>query len=313
MQQMKFNKILKVLLILACFALNVAAVKAVEKEQKDIAEQTEFPINIASAVLKSFPKEVFEGEINLVRPPLNMNWEDEEELSEFPANDIYRLWKNKDVNPYNVAIKDLQDSVVIDLSNYVHPVETQGFVTSKYGPRKGRFHYGIDLRVYVGEDIYSAFDGKVRVTGFDKYGYGYYVIVRHHNGLETLYAHLSKIKVKIDQELKSGDLIGLGGSTGRSTGPHLHLEFRYLGQAINPVKVVDFANNTAIDNSYMIVKNTTYSELIEYQKAKYHTVRSGDTLSGIAKRYGTTVTRLCKLNNIRSTSTLRIKQKLRYN
>ena len=270
--------------------------------------QTQEQAAVASSVVGDFPKEIFRGE-EPQKIPFDIVEEEEEE--EHPSSDLYQIWQNKEVNPYKVAIKDLDDFFV-DLTGYVHPVEDEGAVTSHYGPRKGRFHHGIDLRVKVGQDIYAAFDGKVRVTGFDKYGYGYYVVVRHNNGLETLYGHLSSIKVEANDDVSAGDLIGLGGNTGRSTGPHLHFEFRYLGNAINPVRLVNFEEKTLLASGYLICKQTTYSELISYQQAKYHFVKSGETLSSIAKRYGTTVNRLCQLNNLKPTSTLKIKQRIRY-
>ncbi|MDR0873818.1 MAG: peptidoglycan DD-metalloendopeptidase family protein, partial [Prevotellaceae bacterium] len=239
--------------------------------------------------------------------------EEEEEDGDVPSSDIYENWTNEKVNPYKVSIKDLLDLQLDSLmSKYVHPLDSNGKVTSNFGPRRRRFHYGIDLKVYVGQDIYAAFDGKIRVTGFDPRGYGNYVVIRHSNGLETLYGHLSEIKVEANQDVKAGDLVGLGGSTGRSTGPHLHFEFRYLGNAINPTNIVDYETNKPLNDSYLINKNTSFREIKAYQSAKYHVVRRGDTLSGIAHRYGTTVTKICQLNGIKRTDTLRPKRRLRY-
>ncbi len=298
---MKFKKYI---LIIAILCFNVVAGFATE------SVQSQQPSKIASVSTPSFPKEIFKVEEGV---PFIIDEENETEEEELmPSSDIYEIWKNKDVNPYKVAIKDLADSISINCTGYVHPLETAGAVTSNYGPRGGRFHYGIDLRVAIGEDVYAAFDGKIRVTGFDKYGYGYYVIIRHSNGLETLYGHLSKIKVEINQDVSAGDLIGLGGNTGRSTGPHLHFEFRYLGNAINPVKLVNFESQKMLEANYTICKNTTFSEILSYQIPKYHVVRSGETLSSIARQHKTTVAKLCKLNNLKTTSILRVKQRLRY-
>ena len=280
---------------------NAASATDVQQAQEPVVQEQAV---IASSTAGDFPREIFKVEETKMVPF------DIVEEEEHPADDLYQLWQNKDVNPYKIAIKDLDD-FFIDLTGYVHPIE-EGAVTSPYGPRKGRFHYGIDLRVRVGQSIYSAFDGKVRVTGYDKYGYGYYVVVRHNNGLETLYGHLSSIKVSANDDVSAGDLIGLGGNTGRSTGAHLHFEFRYLGNAINPVKLVDFEEKMLLANEYMICKKTTFTELLSFQQAKYHYVKSGETLSSIAKRYGTTVSRLCQLNNLKPTSVLKIKQRIRY-
>jgi len=275
--------------------------------QKIYAQQRE-ELKIASAKPNVTPNEIYDGSENALLNALEAD--DDEDL---PSSDIYETWTNEKVNPYKVAIKDLTDLLLDSLLfTYVHPVDS-GVVTSPFGPRKKRFHHGIDLRVLIGQDIYAAFDGKVRVTGFDRRGYGKYVVVRHNNGLETLYGHLSEITVEANQDVIAGDVIGLGGNTGRSTGPHLHFEFRYLGNAINPTKIVDFQNNVPVANSYLVSSKTSFKEILAYQAVKYHTVKKGDTLSGIAKRYGTTVTQLCRLNGIKSSSTLRPNQRIRYN
>lgn len=296
---MRFNKIYSAAGALFLWIGTVSAAGVQQAQEPAIQEQA----IIASSVVGDFPREIFRVEGTRIVP-----FDIVEE--EHPANDLYEIWLNKEVNPYKIAIKDLDD-FFLDLTGYVHPVE-EGPVTSHYGPRRGRFHHGIDLRVKVGQSIYAAFDGKVRVTGFDRYGYGYYVVIRHNNGLETLYGHLSSIKVEANDDVSAGEEIGLGGNTGRSTGPHLHFEFRYLGNAINPAKLVNFEEKTLLADSYMICKKTTFTELISFQQAKYHIVKSGDTLSSIARRYGTTVSRLCQLNNLKSTSVLRVKQRIRY-
>ena len=204
----------------------------------------------------------------------------------------------------------MPDSIEIDLSEYFHP--TKNIVTSNYGPRGRRFHHGIDLRVKVGDDIHAAFDGKIRVTGLDPRGYGKYVVIRHDNGLETLYGHLSTFKVVPNQVVKAGDVIGLGGNTGRSTGPHLHFELRLLGVALNPSQLIDFKNYVPYKDTYLVCKKTSFKELIAFQRVRYHIVRPGDTLSGIAKRYGVSVNRLCQLNRIGRNSIIRPKQRIRY-
>lgn len=130
----------------------------------------------------------------------------------------------------------------IDVSGYVAPV--RGRLTSGFGyrPRFGRMHKGVDLNLNVGDTVVAAFDGKVRITKYERRGYGYYVVVRHDNGLETVYGHLSRFLVKPDQYVRAGEPIALGGNTGRSTGPHLHFETRFMGMAINPSSIIDFEN-----------------------------------------------------------------------
>ena len=114
------------------------------------------------------------------------------------------------------------------------PLKRRLEVTSVYGMRNGRKHFGVDFRVNIGDTVCSIFCGKVRVAKYDE-AYGYVVVVRHYNMSETVYAHLDKILVVIDQEVKAGQIVGLGGNTGRSTGPHLHFELRYKGFPINPI------------------------------------------------------------------------------
>lgn len=179
-----------------------------------------------------------------------------EEDTEIPASGVYETWTNSRINPYMTPISKLPDSVRINLSQYVPPVAT--FITSHFGMRRYRFHYGTDLKLNIGDPVRCAFNGKVRITGYEAKGYGNYVVIRHDNGLETVYGHLSKILVRENQQLKAGEELGLGGSTGRSTGPHLHFEVRYLGNAINPEHLFDFAYHMPINDQYVITRNHSF-------------------------------------------------------
>jgi murein DD-endopeptidase MepM/ murein hydrolase activator NlpD len=235
----------------------------------------------------------------------------EEEL--YPAGDIYDSWDTEFVKAYKNAV--VPDSFLIDVSDFVMPVAGVQRITSPFGQRRRRFHYGTDLKVQVGDTIYAAFDGKVRVRSFERRGYGYYLVLRHPNGLETVYGHLSKFLVVQDENLKAGQPIALGGSTGRSTGSHLHFEFRFLGNAINPAEVIDFGEWAIKDDQYLFVKNK-WGASSKYLAsgsgaARYHRIVSGDTLGAIARRYGTSVDRLCRLNNIKSSSLLRVGRSIR--
>lgn len=233
------------------------------------------------------------------------------EKSEYPAYGLYPEWSNAYAHSYkNVT---LPDSFRIDLSEFCMPT-TQTKITSKFGPRRRRMHYGIDVKVYVGDTIRSAFAGKVRVVKNQgrRKGYGKYIIIRHDNGLETVYGHLSKQLVHEDQYVETGEVIGLGGNTGRSTGSHLHFETRFLGQAINPAFMFDFEKQDIVADSYLYVKKgvrrngTAVASSVDYYK-----VRRGDSLSKISKRTGVSVKQLCKLNGITTRTTLRIGQVLR--
>ena len=168
------------------------------------------------------------------------------------------------------------------------------------------YHAGWDIGLDYGAPVIAGLSGKVRYAKYCS-GYGNLVIVRHYSGLEVYYAHLSKIKVKTDQYIEAGDTIGLGGATGRARGTHLHMEFRLCDRALD---IADYyVQNDSTVNLYKIFD--TSKKQNDPQTAEYHTVVRGDTLYAIARRYGTTVPNLCKLNNISSMSVLRIGQKLK--
>ena len=173
----------------------------------------------------------------------------------YPADELYgSLWENERVDPFRGRKPiEFPDSFKIDCSSFVYPIAIDSIarVTSKFGPRRWRMHKGIDLKVLKGDTICSAFDGKVRIKGYERRGFGYYIVVRHPNGLETLYAHLSKILVEENQIVHAGAPIGLGGNTGRSTGSHLHFETRFLGQALNPAELIDFENGVPHQDTYV--------------------------------------------------------------
>ncbi len=168
---------------------------------------------------------------------------------EAELDEIYSVnWDSPLVNPYGgMTIPDTKD---LDVTGYFHPVP--GHVTSAYGyrPRFGRVHKGIDLKLAVGDTVRAAFDGVIRLTKFERKGYGYYVVMRHDNGMETVYGHLSKFLVKPNQRVRAGEPIALGGNTGRSTGAHLHFETRYMGVAINPALIIDFEKGMTFSDTF---------------------------------------------------------------
>lgn len=245
-----------------------------------------------------------------------------------PELDIYTEgWNSKAVNPFKES--EVPDSKVIDVTGYFMPVP--GRITSNYGYRArfGRMHKGIDLAIRSNDTIYAAFDGKVRLTAYERRGYGNYVILRHPNGLETVYGHLNKHLVKPNQTVKAGEPIGLGGSTGRSTGPHLHFETRFMGYAINPSAIFDFANQTTHTDTYTFSKST-YTKPRNFAPSKNlakaekenpykkghgskttYTVKRGDTLSSIARSYGMSATTLRKINSLASSDKIKAGQVLK--
>ena len=232
-------------------------------------------------------------------------------INHHPADSIYHfLWTDERVNPYGTMFDSIKDDVHIPMAGFVLPAP--GYVTSGFGWRRNRMHKGTDIKVQVGDSIRSAWGGQVRIVGWDPRGYGYFVVVRHDNGLETVYGHLSRPLVDEYEMVPAGYVLGLGGNTGRSTGSHLHWEIRYLGEAMNPATIVNFETGKLRNaDEYVIGIKAMKQARAEAAARKYHKVRQGDTLSGIAKRYGTTVKKLCALNGIKESKVLQIGMKIR--
>ena len=237
------------------------------------------------------------------------------EQAEYPALSLYPNWSNQYVHAYGKDVI-IPETYTIDLTGFHMPTPSTR-ITSPFGPRWRRMHNGLDLKVNIGDTIVAAFDGKVRIVKYERRGYGKYVVIRHDNGLETIYGHLSKQLVEENQLVKAGEPIGLGGNTGRSTGSHLHFETRFLGIAINPIYMFDFPKQDIVADTYTFRKAKgvkragSHDTQVADGTIRYHKVKSGDTLSRIAKLRGVSVSTLCKLNRIKPTTTLRIGQVLR--
>ena len=240
------------------------------------------------------------------------SWDINDSLMFIPAFDDYCDWNTTEIHGYDIDIKDkLTEPFMLELRHdecdYHHPF--QGRITSKFGWRDGRHHNGIDIKLYTGDPVKVAFEGVVRIARYSR-SYGNVVVVRHNNGLETLYAHLSARKVKPGQHVESGDVIGLGGNTGRSTGSHLHFEVRYLGEAIDPSTLIDWENGELIHDKYMLSLND-FDYLKKVRAKKYHTIRRGETLSSISRKYGTSVRTLCRLNGFSQNTTIYAGKRIR--
>lgn len=245
-------------------------------------------------------------------------------------------WDTEQVHSYlDIELKDMPNEVDLVLIDSVHgySIPHPGVVTSQYKFRGRRPHKGVDLDLDIGDPVRSAFDGVVRVAMPTRYtgGYGNVLVIRHANGLETYYGHLSKYIVNSGDIVKAGEVIGYGGSTGHSTGPHLHFETRYMGKPFDPERIFDFEHGKLRDTIFTLKKhyfniNSHYGQTDQQsidaskekpkpakpkQSAVYHKVKSGDNLSKIAKKYGTTVKAICKLNKIKETKVLQIGQRLR--
>ena len=261
-----------------------------------------------------------------------------------PAADLYQDWENH----YAHRETALPDTFRIDLRDFCMPTDSR-VLTSNFGARWGRQHKGLDIKVYIGDTIRAAFSGKVRVVRYEPGGYGNFVVIRHYNGLETIYGHMSKHLVKPDQEVRAGEPIGLGGNTGRSTGSHLHFETRLCGVALNPALMFDFRNQDVIGDFYTFRRSSysresaqatrlrgvggavsannggedqLYTESASSKRSaataarsntRFHKVRRGETLSSIARKRNTTVNAICKLNHISKNIRLRPGQILKYN
>jgi len=272
-------------------------------------------------------------------------------LDVYPLNRYYNSWDTLCVRRYSDPTGIVSDSIALSLTlggsgEFVFP--HVGQLLSPFGYRGRRVHSGVDIKLNLYDSVGSAFDGVVRMARY-YHGYGNCVVIRHYNGLETLYGHLAKIKVKVNQEVKAGELIGLGGRTGRATCTHLHFETRFCGQAFNPKQLIDFDRYALIQDTLMIT-NRTFGRSRDYKPSednllastgdrsdysdartrsvkdskkysasrkassrsgKYHTIKNGDTLSSISRKNGTTVKQLCALNGIQATKTLKLGSKLR--
>lgn len=262
--------------------------------------------------------------------------EQEERMN--PSADLYEDWNNV----YAHRETALPDTFRIDLRGFCMPTSSR-IVTSNFGARWGRQHKGLDIKVYVGDTIRAAFSGKIRIVNYEPKGYGKYVVIRHHNGLETIYGHMSKHLVVENQDVKAGEPIGLGGNTGRSTGSHLHFETRLCGVALNPALMFDFHNQDVTGDFYNFRRSRYAAESAQATRlrgagvtrtngddddsdmavassrssytptARYHKVKKGETLQSIARKCHTTVAALCKINRIGKTKRLMPGQILKYN
>lgn len=236
---------------------------------------------------------------------------------EFVGFELYDEWDSLQIHYPRFDFKTKMDTSYLPLvcttAPYFHPV--QGVITSNFGWRRSRFHYGIDLSLNTGDTVYNAFRGVVRVTKRSK-SYGNVVVVRHDNGLETLYAHLHRIHVSSGDTINEGQSIGLGGNTGRSRGSHLHFEIRYLGAAICPLNIIDFKEYKLVSDTLAISKNTfdylnkISSVQADSKNAKWIVVSRGDTLSHLASRHRTSVRNIQQINRLKGTM-IREGQRLR--
>jgi len=241
-------------------------------------------------------------------------------------------WDNFVYNPYRNELHAFPLEIKFTDSTYTSPVSHKKVITSHYGWRRGRAHNGIDIDLVTGDSVVAVLDGIVRLAKYVN-GYGNTVVVRHYNGLETTYAHLSKIETKANDTIQRGQYIGKGGNTGNSRGSHLHLELSYKGKSIYPEYLFDFSPKNKIRSQHIwVTQKWTYArfhntrfasevnviesadeaeELIRLEKLpKYYVVKRGDTLYGISRKNNTSISALCSSNAIKKSSKLKIGQRL---
>ena len=259
----------------------------------------------------------YDGEDDDMPPTFTITLDDEGAESE---DEI--LWEGFDTAVIHLPKLDpstLTEPISIELPKFSWPTSVTARPTSHFGPRRRRFHYGLDLAQPTGEPIYAAFDGVVRISKKNR-SYGNLVIIHHDNGLETYYAHMSLRHVTVGQHVKSGEMIGLCGNTGRSYGSHLHFEIRYMGNAMNPEDVLDCQTHDLVSNTLTLTSSSFRKVGRGGKSGKsgagavnggWYRVRQGDTLEKIARRNGTTVKRLCQLNGISQNKTLHPGDRLR--
>ncbi len=235
------------------------------------------------------------------------------EQSAYPALSLYPGWNNKYVSMRGAIIPS---SFTFDLRGFAMPTPNRK-ITSPFGPRWGRMHKGLDIKCEIGDTIYSAFAGKVRVVNYEGKGYGKYIVIRHNNGLETVYGHLSKQMVEENQNVKAGEAIGLGGATGHVTGSHLHFETRFLGIAIDPALMFNFPMQDVVADTYTFHSTGAekYAGTEESESnadvVRYIVVKHGETLAKVARQYKISVDKLCELNRLAPSTKLRPGQILR--
>ena len=202
-----------------------------------------------------------------------------------------------------------------DFSTMLLPITHEALVGSPYGIRSHRLHRGVDVNVIKDEPVVAAYPGEVTMSRYNTGGYGNYVLIKHPNGLETLYAHLSKRLLKVGDQVYPGDIVGLAGNSGRSSAAHLHFEIRYGEINIDPCTVIDFPHWTLRNG---VSKFSMKKAISEHRKIQaklrnnnYYVVQQGDSQGDVANWFNISIESLCRINNLKPGVPLKAGQKLR--
>jgi murein DD-endopeptidase MepM/ murein hydrolase activator NlpD len=309
------------------------------------------PLRELNQIVHEDTSSIDEGELLVVEIEEDAQFQGADNMVEIAS--YYSVWDTKSLNPYGLNPKEFEEIVPITLYNVNEgrnwsPVLDKSLVTSHFGWRNRRWHKGTDLDLETGDKIYAPFDGVVRVSGVHS-GYGRTVILRHYNGIETLYGHLSKFNYEPGTFIKAGEVIGRGGNSGRSSGSHLHYETRFEGNQFDPENIYNFKNNPmVIRSSEFVISPKVFDYLrggssrpssiitepssvqssgvvedieeeiddeeevpVRVEKKIWYTVRNGDNLTEISKKFHSSVGEICRLNKISAYKKLYVGLKLR--
>lgn len=298
------NKILLIYLTLSLTPLFAQEVKLVFSKNLFVSEELSGTIKLFEngvPTFTPFDKEVTDKHFDQIKSRMNADT-----MRIFNEN-----WSSTKLYPYKkIDLSIMEDTLIFRFKTSSFYCTPTDHLYSAFGPRRGRQHKGIDTDLNIGDTLRTVFDGKIRYANYVS-GFGNLVIIRHYNGLETYYAHQSKILVEPGDLLSAGDVIGLGGETGNALGPHLHFEIRYMDNAFDPEKVIDLENQRLKVTELQLTKKD-FEWKKQWRERKYHKVKSGNTLGYIAITYNTSVKKILKINKgLKSTSILQIGQKIR--
>ena len=227
--------------------------------------------------------------------------------------DFEVVGEQKNKSP-QLVVKEKKSEDYFDFSTMLIPITHKAPLGSRYGVRDHRLHRGVDVSIIRDEPVVAAFPGTVVVSKYNQGGYGHYVMVEHENGLSTLYGHLSERLVKVGEKVYPGDIVGLAGNTGKSSGAHLHFEIRYGEINIDPETIVDFPNWELKPGVEHVPKkkiiNAHYNMQRKLKKENHYTVKKGDTQGKVAAWFNISVDALCRINNLKPGAPLKVGQRL---